>query len=140
LWLFFRRFLNKINETEWNKYPILDLSITPKEGYEEIILLNHENIDVFCDFTNANIFSCKYDKECNDYIILSWSNGYNSKKASKIYNTTLYINYYKFDYVALFDILDSENERFLWKDEYEQYGNLDIILNIYYLFYKKIKI
>jgi len=118
LWLFFRRFLNKINETEWNKYPNLDLSITPKEGYEEITLLNHENIDVFCDFTNAKIFNCKYDKECNDYIILSWSNEYNSKKASKIYNTTLYINCYKFDYVALFDILDSENERFLWKDEY----------------------
>jgi len=122
-------FFFKTIKEEWNKFPIFDLSINPKEGYEEITLLNYENVDVFCDCTNVKKFGCKYERECNDYEILSGCNGYNAKRASKIYNTTLYINYYKFDYLTLFDRLDFDYEGNICKDEYEKCGYLDIFNN-----------
>ena len=120
-------FFIKTITKEWNKYPIIDLSITPKEGYEEITLLNYENIDVFCDCINVDKFRCKFERVCNDYEILSGCNGYNAKKASKIYNTTLYIKYYKYDYLALFNRLDFRYKGNLCKDEYERCGYLDIL-------------
>lgn len=119
-------FFIKTITKEWNKYPIIDLSIIPKEGYEEITLLNYESIDVFCDCINADKFRCKFERVCNDYEILSGCNGYNAKKASKIYNTTLYIKYYKYDYLTLFSRLDSRYEGDICKDEYERCGYLEI--------------
>ena len=123
-------FFIEVIKKEWKKYPILDLSITPKEGYEEITLLNYENAGVFCDCINVDKFRYKFDRECNDYEILSGCNGYNAKKASKIYNTTLYINYYKFDYLTLFYRLDSDYNGNICKDEYEKCGYLDIFNNV----------
>ena len=111
---------------EWKKYPILDLSIIPKEGYKELTLCNLENIDTFCECSHVPKFRCKFNRECNEYEILSGCNGYRAKKASKIYNTTLYVKYYEFDYLTLFNRLDPSYDGTICKDEYERCGYLDI--------------
>ena len=37
----------------WKKYPILDISLTKKDGYEKMVLLNSEGINI-CDCSFAD--------------------------------------------------------------------------------------
>ena len=93
-----------IIQTWYDNYPILNISIHKNnDDYEEIEMLKIEN--TFCDCTHVDGYwdSFSDDKKfCNDDKLKEGCLQYDStKKASKFYNKTLYVSYYKTDYWTL---------------------------------------
>jgi len=88
-------------EKTWNNYPILDISLTKKYGYKEIILMDMKDINIICDCSHIEEFKSQYKGYCSDYKLEVGYNEYHPiNKASKIYGTKLYVSYYKADYLA----------------------------------------
>jgi len=106
----------------WEKYPILDLSLTKKDGYEKIILLNSEGINI-CDCSFVEDYQRIFWDSCNEYKFSKGCIEYLPNKASKILGIELYAKYYKVDYFTLFSRLtDYKN---ICKDGYKRCGYLD---------------
>ena len=124
----------KATEKTWNNYPILDISLTRKFGYKEIILMNLKDIDTFCDCSHIEEFKLVYNGGCSDYKLEHGCNEYNPKnKASKLYKTKLYVSYYNVDYLTLISRLRNDMGKLnnqLCKNGFKRCGYLDIFNNI----------
>ena len=116
-------------EKTWKNYPIQDISLTRKNKYKEIILLDMKDINIICDCSHIEEFKLQYKGYCSDYKLEAGCNEYNPKnKASKIYGTKLYVSYYEADYLTLFKRLRNDKGELnsnLCKDEYKRCGYLD---------------
>ena len=125
----------KATEKAWKKYPILDISLTRKFGYKEIILMDFKDIDLFCDCSHIEEFLLVYNEECTDYKLEVGCNEYNPKnKASRLYGTKIYVSYYEADYLTLISRLRNdmgELNNQLCKDGFKRCGYLDIFKNIF---------
>ena len=123
----------KANEKTWKNYPILDISLTRKSGYKEIILMDMKDIDIICDCSHIEEFELQYKGYCSEYKLEVGCNEYNPKnKASKIYGTKLYVSYYEADYLTLFKRLRNDKGELnskLCKDGYKRCGYLDLFKN-----------
>ena len=123
----------KAIEKTWKNYPILDISLTRKNGYKEIILLDLKDINIICDCSHIEEFKLQYKGYCSDYKLELGCNEYNPKnRASKIYGTKLYVSYYEADYLTLFKRLRNDKGELnskLCKDEYKRCGYLDLLNN-----------
>ena len=83
-------------EKTWGNYPILDISLTRKNGYKEIILMDLKDINIICDCSHIEEFKLQYKGYCSDYKLEVGCNEYNPKnKASKIYGTKYMFLYMK---------------------------------------------
>ena len=60
-------YINAIKKT-WKNYPILDISLTKKDGYEKIILLNLESKNI-CDCMLVDDYQRIFRDSCNEYKI-----------------------------------------------------------------------
>ena len=116
----------KTVEKAWEKHPILDISLSKKDGYEKIILLNVENINI-CDCSLVDDYKRIFHDSCNEYKISKGCIEYMSNKASKIFGTELYAKYYNADYLTLFSRL--ENNGNICKEGYKRCGYLDDLKN-----------
>jgi hypothetical protein len=116
----------KTVEKAWEKHPILDISQSKKDGYEKIILLNVENINI-CDCSLVDDYKRIFQDSCNEYKISKGCIEYISNKASKIFGTELYAKYYNADYLTLFSRL--ENNGNICKEGYKRCGYLDDLKN-----------
>ena len=88
-------YIEEIEKT-WNNYPILDISLTRKYGYKEIILMDMKDINIICDSSHIEEFKLQYKGYCSDYKLEVGCNEYNPKnKASKIYGTKYMFLYMK---------------------------------------------
>ena len=123
----------KAIEKTWKNYPILDISLTRKNGYKEIILLDLKDINIICDCSHIEEFKLQYKGYCSDYKLELGCNEYNPiNRASKIYGTKLYVSYYEADYLTLFKRLRNDKGELnskLCKDEYKRCGYLDLLNN-----------
>ena len=120
-------------EKTWKNYPIQDISLTRKNKYKEIILLDMKDINIICDCSHIEEFKLQYKGYCSEYKLEVGCNEYNPKnKASKIYGTKLYVSYYEADYLTLFKRLRNDKGELnsnLCKDEYKRCGYLDLEKN-----------
>jgi hypothetical protein len=120
-------------EKTWNNYPILDISLTRKYGFKEIILMDMKDINIICDCSHIEEFKLQYKGYCSDYKLEVGCNEYNPiNKASKIYGTKLYVSYYEADYLTLFKRLRNDKGELnskLCKDGYKRCGYLDLLKN-----------
>ena len=120
-------------EKTWKNYPILDISLTRKNGYKEIILMDLKDINIICDCSHIEEFKLQYKGYCSDYKLELGCNEYNPiNRASKIYGTKLYVSYYEADYLTLFKRLRNDKGELnskLCKDEYKRCGYLDLLNN-----------
>ena len=110
----------------WKRYPILDISLDKKEGYEKIIFLNLEGINI-CDCSLIVDYKRIFEKNCNKYKISKGCIEYMPKKASKIFDTKLYAKYYKVDYLTLLSRLSEYKD--ICKNGYKRCGYLDDLNN-----------
>ena len=123
--------INAIEKT-WKNYPIFNLSLTPLEGYEEIIFMKYEEIDTFCDCINVNKFNKIFKRNCNEYEFISGCLEYSSNgKATKIYNSSIYAKYYEADYMTLFNRIKNGTLGVNCKEEFERCGYLDLKKNTF---------
>lgn len=106
----------------WKSYPILDISLTKKNGYEKIILLNLEGKNI-CDCLLVSDYKRIFEDNCNEYKISKGCIEYMPNKASKIFETKLYAKYYKVDYLNLLLRLTKDNH--ICKNGYKRCGYLD---------------
>ena len=117
-------------EKTWGNYPILDISLTRKNGYKEIILMDLKDINIICDCSHIEEFKLQYKGYCSDYKLEVGCNEYNpNNRASKIYGTKLYVSYYEADYLTLFKRLRNDKGELnskLCKDGYKRCGYLDM--------------
>jgi len=120
-------------EKTWGNYPILDISLTRKNGYKEIILMDLKDINIICDCSHIEEFKLQYKGYCSDYKLEVGCNEYNpNNRASKIYGTKLYVSYYEADYLTLFKRLRNDKGELnskLCKDGYKRCGYLDMLNN-----------
>ena len=120
-------------EKTWKNYPILDISLTRKNKYKEIILMDMKDIDIICDCSHIEEFKLQYKGYCSDYKLEVGCNEYHPiNKASKIYGTKLYVSYYEADYLTLFKRLRNDKGELnskLCKDGYKRCGYLDLLNN-----------
>ena len=120
-------------EKTWGNYPILDISLTRKNGYKEIILMDLKDINIICDCSHIEEFNLQYKGYCSDYKLEVGCNEYNpNNRASKIYGTKLYVSYYEADYLTLFKRLRNDKGELnskLCKDGYKRCGYLDMLNN-----------
>ena len=94
----------KVIGDRWKQYPIQNISLTKKEGYEELVFFYLKGLKKGCDCYNTSQYGGFYEgKKCNYYqknagcIEITDDGG----KGSKIYNSTFYISYYKENYLSL---------------------------------------
>jgi len=93
-------------EKTWKNYPILDISLTRKNGYKEIILIDMKDINIIYDCSHIEEFKLQYKGYCSDYKLEVGCNEYNPiNRASKIYGTKLYVSYYEIDYLTLLEMI-----------------------------------
>lgn len=131
-------FLKAIQKV-WKKNPILDISLTKKEGYEEITLM-HWNIDNYlCECSHVDDYETNYNEQCNDFHIEKGCYEYNKyNNSTKLYNTTLYVLYYKADYLTLYKrIRTDKGDGKLCKYGYKKCGYLDSLNNVFCINEKK---
>ena len=131
-------FLKAIQKV-WKKNPILDISLTKKEGYEEITLM-HWNIDNYlCECSHVDDYETNYNEQCNDFHIEKGCYEYNKyNNSTKLYNTTLYVLYYKADYLTLYKrIRTDKGDGKLCKHGYKKCGYLDSLNNVFCINEKK---
>lgn len=131
-----------IADTWYHNYPILDIStVYENENYERIKLMSFENMDTFCDCTHVGNDGHSNKGICNHVDILNGCNQYEQGKiASKFFNKTLYVSYYKVDYWTLFDRIENDENglhrrcKKIEKGKYKICGHLDIFGNILCVF------
>ena len=130
----------KVIGDRWKQYPIQNISLTKKEGYEELVFFYLKGLKKGCDCYNTSQYGGFYEgKKCNYYqknagcIEITDDGG----KGSKIYNSIFYVSYYKENYLSLLSrndfingyckygykrcgVLDNKNNQFCIKDEEEE--------------------
>ena len=113
----------------WTKYPILDLSLTKKKGYEKIIFLNSGNFQQKCDCSLIDDFKRVYEGECNQYKLSKGCVEFIPNNATFILGKELYAKYYKANYLTLNSrLLDNGKS---CKDGYKRCGYLDEYQNTF---------
>ena len=96
---------------EWKKYPIQEISLIKKEGFEEISLLNWKRC-----------LNHQTKEECNEI-------EKNEKIITKINNNTLYASFYKENYLTLLSRIDSSGKK--CKNGFYKCSKLDNLGNIF---------
>ena len=113
----------------WVKYPILDLSLTKKKGYEKIIFLNSEQFQQKCDCSLIDDFKRVYEGECNQYKLSKGCVEFIPNNATFILGKELYAKYYKANYLTLNSRLLDDGKA--CKDGYKRCGYLDEYQNTF---------
>ena len=92
-----------------------------------------KDINIICDCSHIEEFKLQYKGYCSDYKLEVGCNEYNPiNKASKIYETKVYVSYYEADYLTLFKRLRNDKGELnskLCKDGYKRCGYLDLLKN-----------
>ena len=123
-------FLKAINKS-WKKHPIMNISLVQQEGFEKMTFMNwHLDKDI-CDCLDIDDYGDEYEGKCSETLIEKGCNEYNKyNNSTKIYNSTLYVKYYKADYLSLFKRIRNDKEKFkLCKKGYRKCGYLDSLNN-----------
>ena len=90
-------FLKAIDKS-WNQYPILDISLTQKEGYKEMTFMHWELDEDICECSNIKHYEDTYEGKCSDIQIEKGCNEYNKyNNSTKLHKTSLYAKYYQVD-------------------------------------------
>ena len=113
----------------WVKYPILDLSLTKKKGYEKIIFFNYEKFQQKCDCSLTDDFQRVYEGKCNQYKLSKGCVEFTPNNATLILGKELYAKYYKADYLTLYSRLLDYGKA--CKDGYKRCGYLDEYKNTF---------
>ena len=123
-------FLKAINKS-WKKHPIMNISLVQKEGFEKMTFMNWNLDKDICDCLYIDDYEDEYEGKCSETLIEDGCNEYNkNNNSTKIYNTTLYVKYYKEDYLSLFKRIRNDKERGkLCKKGYRKCGYLDSLNN-----------
>jgi hypothetical protein len=125
-----KEFIKKL-EMSWEQYPIQNISLTKKEGYEELVFLKWKGIKKGCECSHVINYSKLFEgKECNEYHKKAGCYDVEEKEGigSKIYNTTFYVSYYKEKYLSLFSRIDKNG---LCKEGFKRCGYLDYMKNVF---------
>ena len=126
-------FLKAINKS-WKKHPIMNISLEQKEGFEKMTFMNWNLDKDICDCLYIDDYEDEYEGKCSETLIEDGCNEYNkNNNSTKLYNTTLYVKYYKEDYLSLFKRIRNDKERGkLCKKGYRKCGYLDSLNNPFY--------
>ena len=123
----------KAIEKTWKNYPIKDISLIRKNGYQEIILMDFKDLELSCDCSHIEEFLLLYKEKCSKYKLSVGCNEYHPlNKASKLYGITIYVSYYEEDYLTFFNRIRKDKGdlgKTFCKDGYKRCGYLDIFNN-----------
>jgi len=123
-------FLKAINKS-WKKRPIMNISLVYKKGFEKMSFMNWNLDKDICDCLNIDDYEDEYEGKCSKTLIENGCNEYNkNNNSTKLYNTIIYVKYYKEDYLSLFKRIRKDKKRGkLCKKGYRKCGYLDSLNN-----------